>query len=628
MKKYSFKNYLTVTIAILIILMIISISGCGGESSTGAIIPSPTTTITPEQIQQLEAQVNPIADTALDSISSDPNAFYTAANQIKNIQGVRAVAIDGDALSVEYNFGGVHTWVKNPPPSIPDLKIIKNSIKKLNSSDLVGNKKAIIINSTYDNDFYADFKNIVHPGIESLLKNLGYSVIYLNGAQATIESFKNLNDYGIIIVCAHGATAGFRESFGPISWSTALTEIQTGELVTQGYENWWIEHKNYFTMMTVDWGNQKIKFWAVTQRFFENYYSNRQFLSNSIFYNGSCRGMMPSTLGKSPMALALESRGVGVYLGWSDDNLSGTSGAWGLFDQMNDGDTLSKAFNDLSTGFKVSHWKDPNKPNSQEVIAYLQYYPNSSKANNIQITTEQTPTPTPTITPTPTTTPSADYFPLDTGWKWNYKQTSQNPNGTSTNTYEVTNSNGTFQNNSVVVQRWQWDNGNVTEEYFQKSTDVIWLGGKGNTDTYKYDPFRTYLKYPLSLTSWSDNFNQIELTTGKINICKGNRTILAQENVNVPAGNFTNCYKVKWDLLYTWSDNTQESLIDYRWYAPNVGEVKWTRSRSIDSWSSELTGYTKPSGQKVGDTDFKIDMKSVKEGYEPASPGNIIIRNR
>jgi len=280
---------------------------------------------------------------------------------------------------------------------------------------------------------------------------------------------------------------------------------------------------------------------------------------------------------------------------------------------------------------------DGVKRNNFDIFIYLStenstHYNNALQAifNNHPVT----PTPTPTITPTPP--PTDDYFPLDTGWKWNYKQIYQDPNGTSAiHTYEMTNSNGTFQNNPVVIQKLHFDSGKVIEDYYQKNTDIMWLGWKdtsseGKVYMYKYNPFCTYLNCPLSLTSWSDNFNQIELSTGEIDSCTSNKTILAQENVNVYAGTFTNCYKVKWDQRYTWSNNTQENVTEYWWYAPNVGIVKWTKFRSIGSkyWTTELIGYTNPSGQKIGDTEGKVYEKSIKENYEPAGSSNIMIKNR
>jgi len=414
------KQYIIFLVSVILFAIVAGITGCGGGGNTGISpvsnptspssntpttgedtptpVPSPLT-ITLDQLQILEDQVVPIADSALFASSNEPNAFYNAANQIKNIQGVKAVVTNEHSLSVEYDFGGIHTWVNNPPIlSVPNLKFIKSSVKNsFSSSDLVENKKAVIINALYDDDGYGVFKNEVHPTIGTLLNNLGYEVHYLNGAEASIEALKSLNNYGIIVFLGHGSAAGFFKSFTVFgSWSTSMTIIQTGELVPdkEFLEDLWGDlsyqfSQQYIVKTTFPWGEKRTEnkcFWSITQRFFENYYKDHNFSNNSIFFNGACESMKPSTLGKSPMAQALENLGIGIYLGWSDINTIGTFSAAGLFDEMKYGDTLSNAFNDLDPRFKVSHYKeDPNNPNSKEIIAYLQYYPDNNTTRNIQL---------------------------------------------------------------------------------------------------------------------------------------------------------------------------------------------------------------------------------------------------
>lgn len=402
--------YFNISIVSLLLFTFLSVFiGCGGGGGTSINSPlNPNTTetlspMTPEQLEQIELQVQPIADSSLFSISTDPNAFYIAANQIKTIKGVKAISIDESSLSVQYDFGGIHTWVNNPPVKTDGFVIVMRSIKNnLYAEDVVSNKKALIINSLYEDASESStvIRELFHPEIERILKDSGYTVDNLNGSQVTVESFKNLYSYGLIVITAHGDSTGLFGSWSPTSWSTALTILQTGEVVKKNDDTFfsWITSdgaRNFTVEMTLPWGKdgkEKKSFYAVTQRFFEHYYDGKRFPTNSIFYNGACKGMKRSLTGIPPMAKALTDLGVGVYLGWTDNNKLGPGTGLALLEEMTDGDTLANALTKLDPNLIVSRYND----NGKEIIAYLEYYPDNDITRNIQLNPSES---TPVIQP-------------------------------------------------------------------------------------------------------------------------------------------------------------------------------------------------------------------------------------
>ncbi|MEQ8222356.1 MAG: hypothetical protein ABRQ37_08660 [Candidatus Eremiobacterota bacterium] len=392
--------YLTGFIVILLVLSMLYMFGCGGDDGTvinPGITPYPTTpvpnpsNVTPEYISQIESQVAPIADSALSSMSSNSNSFQNAANQIKNISGVKEVVYNSNSLTVEYNYGGIHTWLNNPlpvkPAFLPQSSDFPNNIIKSNitAEELVGNKKAVIINSLYEDPGMKNAKEPLNK-MENTLKYVGYDVVRLNGSQVSVEALKNLNQYGVIVLCAHGLEVSLT-SGTLITFQTGQQPLSLSDFISPSLTDL-IEQRAILT--TVEWGIEPEReknyknFWSITNKYFDYYYnsSNKSF-PNSIFYNGTCQGYKSDVMAKS-----LKNLGVGTYIGWTETQRWGPWTCDSLFDLMRYGCSLNKAIGFLPKEMTWDQIKDPNTGNIIST-AYLNYYPNTG--GTIQLTNTVTP---------------------------------------------------------------------------------------------------------------------------------------------------------------------------------------------------------------------------------------------
>jgi len=389
----------------MVILSMAWVIGCGGGDGgtvvNPGITPYPTTPVpnptTPNpQEQQIITQVSTIADSALSSISNDPNAFQNAVSQIRSIQGVKNAGVSSDRtlLFAEYEFGGIDTWLNNPLETFPAYMPDPNSSNRNNpiiTNEYVDGDKAIIINSLYI-DPAMDLRILsltgfpgLNSGMKGLLESYGYrginssnSIDYLSGTtypfgirvgEATIEAFKNLDKYSFIFILAHGGVIEKKDGA-----SDDLVLIQTAQIVKNEQE----ERENYQD----DIKNKRIikstmkiglilpvKVWHVTDKFFEHYYlsANKKF-PHSIFFAGCC-----DTLKITKLADTLNKAGVAAYIGWNNPTTKASSTGYALVANMVNGNNLQTAMNLLPYEAK----------NCPEHNSSLIYYPPS--ASSIQL---------------------------------------------------------------------------------------------------------------------------------------------------------------------------------------------------------------------------------------------------
>ncbi len=356
---------------ILLSLFINILTGCDGGTGSGPIIPGLTpSVVTMQDITETEV-IDPIGENAINS--DDPNAFRYAANQIKNLDCVKAVYADEDEMLVEYDWGGTEIWMDQP--DFQENRSARGDVSPISSEygnsllKAVGNKYAVIYDSTYDDPGFAYDKPYLDD-VEKDLKATGFTVVSKHGSLASVDSFKEVKDYGVILYTGHG---GLDDELA----SGAYYSIMTGEPYSKPdtsstkFEDW---KNKRIESMTVDWGKTGSKttktFWAVTNKYFDYHKTN---LSNSLFFNLACEGMKPSSkVTIHPMAESLINLGAGVYLGWTKNVSSTGSVANSFIKQMCTGLTVGEVYN--------KGWE--NDPSDGGV---LKYYPENSTGADITL---------------------------------------------------------------------------------------------------------------------------------------------------------------------------------------------------------------------------------------------------
>ena len=155
------------------------------------------------------------------------------------------------------------------------------------------------------------------------------------------------------------------------------------------------------------------------------------------------------------------------------------------------------------------------------------------------------------------------YFPLSIGNKWNYTitttytDTTATPDSvwvdTGTRTVEIT-CEATLDNGSRVLETVI----NITDTlYYQETGDVRYYYNKSDEDYY-YTELDLPIEEGKTWTALTSPFGMV------------NAVVLGKEDVNVPAGNYDDCWKLGYIFLM------RQGALDttYVYYAEGVGMVK------------------------------------------------------
>ena len=166
---------------------------------------------------------------------------------------------------------------------------------------------------------------------------------------------------------------------------------------------------------------------------------------------------------------------------------------------------------------------------------------------------------------------SADgYYPLKEGMSWVYSVTSNKPGAQK---ITVTNlAPRELQGKSVTPRKWEVAGG--VKHYFIAKDDAgvyRYAEQKGETgEPQIITPPVYYLKNPVDVgTNW-DTTTKMGEGDLKVNITVES----IQEKVQVPAGSYKECVKLKHEGKMETKEGGSLSLTAYEWYAPGVGLVK------------------------------------------------------
>ena len=175
-----------------------------------------------------------------------------------------------------------------------------------------------------------------------------------------------------------------------------------------------------------------------------------------------------------------------------------------------------------------------------------------------------------------------DYYPLEIGNQWIFKDTEGN-----TINFEIID---TIDISGVTAYVKQMETTKIenaaTYSYMAKNSDLISQHAMGGSniggDTLIFEPQLPIYKLPLVPgSSWEVEFTVWVQDGYYVGSGTALYEVASEEDLTVEAGSFQNVFKVKED--FTWELIGQEvtHIISYHWVAPNVGVVKFVQEEEV-----------------------------------------------
>ncbi len=188
------------------------------------------------------------------------------------------------------------------------------------------------------------------------------------------------------------------------------------------------------------------------------------------------------------------------------------------------------------------------------------------------------------------------YFPLDSGWQWQYQVTTRTPSGQGVHELWVKNTGKEQHDQAFYTVRRTSSN---TDYYFAEDTEGIFRAGKRHLlaqAPYWDRPKRYVLKYPLATTTqWMNDtqlYTQEILAESTPSFPMNYQIESMEESVTVPAGTFKHCIRIKGEAMTQLSMDPNTGIVQtvevttYEWYAPDAGLIKLERKEHFHSEQS------------------------------------------
>ena len=356
---------------LLLFAVIVSTAFFGCSKKSDSTSPDTTTPASPltaaEQaaIRTAHAAISASADSIL--LTSNPVAgFSTRLAVYKANVNVDTAWIKDQTLFVRYKKGGIVFWnvptsVVVPPydggSAVPDVSPLPRLAR---TGELVGNKKALLINQQYNDDSRQYCKDLITHLSTGFVADT-FTVTVKNGAAADVAFFKTgLKGYGAIFYIAHGMYDGTR------TWQCTA---EPGSM------------DGLFTTYSDDWVHDRISLGGVTEKHgATNVVANYYTFSDLLISSNYAAGDFPHSLiylvacqafkGTNQIGQVFNAAGAAATVGWTETNCLGQSTGKLLFDAMLGGATLAEAFGALPAESKLDKCEVP-------AGAALTYYPNA-----------------------------------------------------------------------------------------------------------------------------------------------------------------------------------------------------------------------------------------------------------
>jgi hypothetical protein len=239
--------------------------------------------------------------------------------------------------------------------------------------------------------------------------------------------------------------------------------------------------------------------------------------------------------------------------------------------------------------------------------------------------------PSPSPSPSPSPNPSnmaTQYLPLTISNKWQYAVDYKENNGSTTkeHTYRVSQENTTFNNvSSYRVKNDILEPDKENENFFYANEDdgIHWIGfaadytaGNGYAQKVTFDTAPLLLKSTFNLNdTWSTSTHVNYYNNGTLQdagTITYTVTVKAIEDVTVPAGTFSNCYKI--EIVTTNNSSLLSNETNNIWIADGIGVVKEDSvSDDGNSYQNELS-YASVDGTEYG-TAVPVILSKVDDDF-------------
>lgn len=341
-----------------------------------------------EEIIECVNQINnTIEETFLEAKSINDIVPYI--EEIRSIEGVKSAQIDGSALCIQLNNGRKIFWLITPEEEeekvTRELITLKSNIGKKTeiSSKAESNKKLCIINQQ-SNDLYRDpFKEIYNN-----LANNTEKLDFINVNRINAEGFTpqfiryELTKYDYIFLVTHGAY--FSETNKHWMLTGQEFPINTYNIDTFNKMDsvklmvGFIKEERKGTLLRL---KKLVPYIAFSEDFLKEEISTN-FKKNSIMFCTACQSLMNN----NNISKILQDKGLGCYLGYTEENSVGKITGPTFFSYMFDlKRNVNEAYKLLPDNLKT----EIRVRDKQFIVATLKYYPENC---NISVYDEFTPT--------------------------------------------------------------------------------------------------------------------------------------------------------------------------------------------------------------------------------------------
>ncbi|MDR1341238.1 MAG: hypothetical protein LBK58_14465 [Prevotellaceae bacterium] len=344
-----------------------------------------------EQINEDFETISLTADDLFGEEQFDREQVMSLVSEYKKLKSVKDAWMQDDRLVIRFERGGLVSWARPlVVEDTPDLFTLSEQAEKLLTENnpvttrsgesnryFPGNKDVGIINilgADFENEAFTDE---VCLSLKKHFDNAGYSAKVITEEDADLDFFKSdLNKYGVIILATHGSnmgnniwfTTGVRREIKGNGLTGFFRELKE-DLLWQNDE---ISAEMIpFTQNGIRDETTRKRYIMISDKYIDNHYADNSF-PNTLFLTISCHGMETKTTDRQ-FGRMLHKKGVGVTIGYSDEDYIGRETMQYLSVFLLNGYTLKESIDLLPEAFKHNY------------SAYLLHYPYEGEKWNMSL---------------------------------------------------------------------------------------------------------------------------------------------------------------------------------------------------------------------------------------------------
>lgn len=305
---------------------------CGsGDGDSDGDLPGGNIAETYKNLEIIESSINSFYQQ-----SQNFEEFSAHINEFESLEGVEKAWKEDSTLFIKVENGGTVIWTFNQEEddwldfSRLCQVITENGTHSITRSesddeDLCENTHVLVLNQQ-SNDIGRDIYKSNYKGIQERIKEIPEytSFDYKEADDFTLDFLRNdLSNYGVIFMITHGIYCQSR--YNNLHW------IVTGELAPSNLgslRKWWAAW--YYNRIAIVHIKEKrinvlngsvseyiVPYLCFSEEFIKN--EMKTFSKNSILFNTACQSLK----GNDNVWEAFKSKGLGCYLGYTNDNAKG-----------------------------------------------------------------------------------------------------------------------------------------------------------------------------------------------------------------------------------------------------------------------------------------------------------------